>query len=796
MPYNVVKRDDEWCVYETDEDGNRQGEPVACHKTEDLANYHMSALYANVPDAQPSKAATEDISAGVDILAHTHSITDEAPATETSKATAEDIPAKDTYRSSAKTTHPYLKPDQDGKSDAATAEVPATKGDTDPVTAEVPATKDDTAPVPAEVPVAPSSKGVSSADDMLLAQGGEVKMWSGGKVEGYLVRFSDADNPDLEMEYFDAKTDFALTKAACSPIYYHHGQDPVLVKRVLCEGIMKLDDMGVWIEGQIKLRDKYEEAVQTLGLGHKLSWSSGTAPHLVERDEPGPKATRISRWPLGLDASLTPTPAEPRNIADMKSFRAQDTPNLKALVPKVFAEKADTGRDEAKSKKRKTERKQRSNEMRVYANNGKWHVYNVGEDGEPEGFLPIASYDTEDEAKAYITDQTKPDALRMVELIDAQTKVTEALVTRIEAMQQAAVVEPRRGAALVNVVNAGGEVVKTVNGKTFDDYMYAIVENDVKTLAEMGAAKTVSEGTGASGAFLVPETFIPELIRIEPEKEIVYPRADRQPVNGPVRLPGLSTAGQTAGRSNFMGGVAAVWNQSGTTKPETEPVFSQISLNPWELTGYVAVEDQLLSRSAINLPQLLTGLFRDALMFYRDEAFLDGTGAGQPLGIINAPGTYIHSRDAAASVSYLDMVRMKGHLLPQSWATAHWIFSISCYEELTQMQDPNGSYIWQQNAVDGEPKTLLGLPYVFTEKTPILGSQGDVILADENFYYVAEEGGISIAQSEHVYFLQNQTAFKFFLKVDGQEKLAAPVYLKDGSTEVSPFVILGAAATT
>jgi len=794
MPYNVAKRDDEWCVYETDEDGNRQGEPVACHKTEDLANTHMSALYANVPDVQPSKTATEDSSAGVDILAHTHSITDEAPATEPSKATTEDIPAKDTYRSSAKTTHPYLKPDQDDKGDAATDEAQATKDVSD---AETPATKDDTGTaVTAEPPVAPSSKGVASADDMLLAQGGEVKMQSGGKVQGYLVRFSDADNPDLEREYFDAKTDFALTKAASCPIYYHHGQDPVLSKRVLGEGILKMDDVGVWIDGQIDARDKYEEAVRQLGLGHKLSWSSGTAPHLVERDEPGPKATRISRWPLGLDASLTPTPAEPQNIADMKSFRALDTPNLKALVPEVFAEKADTGRDEVKSKKRKTDRKQRSDEMRVYASNGKWHVYNVGEDGEPEGFLPIASYDTEDEAKAYITDQTKPDALRMVELIDAQTKVTEALVTRIEAMQQAAVVEPRRGAALVNVVNNGSdEVVKTVNGKTFDDFMYAIVQNDTKTLAEMGAAKTVSEGTGASGAFMVPPTFIPELIRIEPEKEIVYPRADRQPVNGPVRLPGLSTAGQTAGRSNFMGGVAAVWNESGTTKPETEPVFSQIALNPWELTGYVAVEDQLLSRSAINLPQLLSGLFRDALMFYRDEAFLDGTGAGQPLGIINAPGTYIQSRQTAASVSYLDMVRMKGHLLPQSWTTAHWIFSISTYEELITMQDPLG-YIWQRNAIDGEPKTLLGLPYVFTEKTPILGSQGDIILADENFYYVVEEGGISIAQSEHVYFLQNQTAFKFFLKVDGQEKLAAPVYLKDGATEVSPFVILGAAATT
>ena len=110
------------------------------------------------------------------------------------------------------------------------------------------------------------------------------------------------------------------------------------------------------------------------------------------------------------------------------------------------------------------------------------------------------------------------------------------------------------------------------------------------------------------------------------------------------------------------------------------------------------------------------------------------------------------------------------------------------------MQDPAGNYIWQSNARDGEPNTILGLPYVFTEKTPILGTAGDAILADESFYYVVEEGGISISKSEHVYFLQNQTVFKFFLKIDGQEKLPAPIYLKDGTTQVSPFVILGDAA--
>jgi len=629
-------------------------------------------------------------------------------------------------------------------------------------------------------------------DDLVLSLGGSVKMLADGTVKGYLVRFTDENKPDLTKEYFDTKTDYVFKEPKTSPIYYHHGQDPVIGKRVLGEVAMIPDDVGVWVEGQLKMRDKYDRAIRQLGLAGKLSWSSGTAPHLVEK-EPGEKATHITRWPLGMDATLTPTPAEPRNAVTLKALRALDTPGLKALAPEAFAVKATAG-DGGDSPQKKpkivtTSQKRRDNMLRTYPSGGKFHVYAIGEDNEPVG-MPVQTFDDADGAKAYIEDQNKPEMLRMAEMFAAsQAKTLDGVLAKMDGMQKAWAV-PKRGADLTPGM--------TENGKSFDDFIYAIANNDSAALKAMGSTrtKTLSEDTGASGAYLVPETFMPMMNRIEPEMEIVYPRADRQSVNGPIRMPGISTAGQTAGETNFLGGVRAYWTESGHEKPTTDVDFTQISLNPWELSGYIPVFDQLLSRSVINLPGLLSGLFTDALRFYRDESFLDGTGAGQPLGIINSPGTFIQARLGAGAISYLDLVAMKQHLLSVSWTSAHWIFSISCYESLIQMQNPNGNYIWQENARDGEPSTILGLPYVFTEKTPILGTQGDVVLADERYYYVAEEGGISIASSEHVLFLSNQTVFKFFCKVDGQEKLQAPIYLKDGTTQVSPFVVLGSAATT
>lgn len=161
--------------------------------------------------------------------------------------------------------------------------------------------------------------------DELLFFGDSVKAMGNGKVAGYLVRFSTAQDPDIthQRDFFTPDTDFDVEDGMKSTIYYDHGLDPVLKKRKLGKVTMKMDDVGVWVEGQLEMRDDYERAIYELAENGKLGWSSGTAPHLVERKRVG-NANQIVRWPLGLDASLTPTPAEPRNGAvSLKFYREE-----------------------------------------------------------------------------------------------------------------------------------------------------------------------------------------------------------------------------------------------------------------------------------------------------------------------------------------------------------------------------------------------------------------------------------------------------------------------------------------
>lgn len=144
----------------------------------------------------------------------------------------------------------------------------------------------------------------------LVFIGGEVKaLDESGRIGGYLVRFSGPDDPDLAGDFFTADTDFGAQKS--TPVLYQHAQDSHLKSAILGSGELKTDDVGVWVEAQLTLRDEYEQAIFEMAKAGKLGWSSGTAAHLVEREAVG-KSWWIKSWPLGLDASLTPTPAEPR----------------------------------------------------------------------------------------------------------------------------------------------------------------------------------------------------------------------------------------------------------------------------------------------------------------------------------------------------------------------------------------------------------------------------------------------------------------------------------------------------
>ena len=142
-----------------------------------------------------------------------------------------------------------------------------------------------------------------------------------GVVKGYLVRFTGADSPDLEGDYFTKNTDygFPIDKEVPINLYYNHGLDPEVGKRCIGSGTVKMMEDGLWYQAQINLADSYGKMIAKLAKQGMLGYSSGAASHMVERKMVG-GANEITRWCIG-EASITPTPAESRNtVKSIKDY--------------------------------------------------------------------------------------------------------------------------------------------------------------------------------------------------------------------------------------------------------------------------------------------------------------------------------------------------------------------------------------------------------------------------------------------------------------------------------------------
>ena len=304
--------------------------------------------------------------------------------------------------------------------------------------------------------------------------------------------------------------------------------------------------------------------------------------------------------------------------------------------------------------------------------------------------------------------------------------------------------------------------------------------------------KTMTEAVGADGGFIVfPEYrsklfMLTEFTRYIESRALMLPMKARQ-----VIIPSLDQTGTTAGESHLYGGVVPRWTEEATEKDEEEPKLRQIAIVAHKLALYTEASDELLADSALQLESLLYQLFGGATANEKEWAFINGSGAGQPLGIVHAgcASTYRQTRVAANAISIVDVFNMLSSFLGQS---PIWLAHQSTMPQILGLNGPagNASYVWIGNGRDQMPTTLMGYPVFFIENCATLGTEGDLILADWSKYVIGNRQPTTIDSSSHFKFRDDLTAWRCVSRVGGRPWLSDVLTLRDGATEVSPFVIL------
>jgi HK97 family phage major capsid protein len=300
-------------------------------------------------------------------------------------------------------------------------------------------------------------------------------------------------------------------------------------------------------------------------------------------------------------------------------------------------------------------------------------------------------------------------------------------------------------------------------------------------------------GTGTTGGFAIPEQWKAEIWGIAPQVGIVRPRATVIPAGSPpdakLTMPAID---QTSG-ANMYGGVTLVHTGEGVTITETTAKLREISWEPKEISGFIVATNKLLTNWDAATAFLTTQL-RGAMVAAEDYDFLRGDGVNRALGIINNPAAIVYGRAGASAIAFADIYGMLARL--KMGGSPVWIASQTVIPQLAAMVDAGSHSVWLGGALmgsakEGMPSSLFGIPIVFSDRLPTLGTKGDLILADMSYYIIKDGSGPFLSWTEHVYWTANKSAVKIVWNVDGKAWLTEPLIL-EGTTAstVSPFVVL------
>jgi HK97 family phage major capsid protein len=313
------------------------------------------------------------------------------------------------------------------------------------------------------------------------------------------------------------------------------------------------------------------------------------------------------------------------------------------------------------------------------------------------------------------------------------------------------------------------------------------------------AAAGLSESVPSDGGFLVQQDFSNELLQDVFTTGVLASRVRRIGISGNSNSIKINGVDETSRASTRYGGIVGYWEEEAGTKTESKPKFRKIELNLKKLIGLCYATDELLD-DASALEGVIRQGFTSEFGFLLDDAILNGTGAGQPLGILNSGCLVSVSKETgqrAATVVTENIVNMYSRLFAQSRPNSVWLINQNIEPQLFTMSLAVGTggipVYMPAGGLSGQPYgTLFGRPVIAIEQAASLGTVGDIIFADMNGYILAEKGGIKSDMSIHVQFVTDQSVFRFVLRVDGQPVRASaltPYKGGAGSTQ-SHFIAL------
>ncbi|MEF2813283.1 MAG: phage major capsid protein [Oscillospiraceae bacterium] len=280
-------------------------------------------------------------------------------------------------------------------------------------------------------------------------------------------------------------------------------------------------------------------------------------------------------------------------------------------------------------------------------------------------------------------------------------------------------------------------------------------------------SNVLSEGVDANGGYLVPEEYDHRLIDILDEENVMRKLGTRITTSGEHKINIAATK------------PAAAWIEEGGALTFGDATFDQIILDAHKLHVAIKVTEELLYDNAFNLENYIMQQFGKALANAEEDAFINGTGTGQPLGILAATGgadVGVTAKSATA-ITADELIDLIYSLKRPYRKSAAFLLNDQTLAAIRKLKDNYGQYLWQPSLQAGEPDRILGYAAYTSPYFPaVAAGKAAVAFGDFSYYNIGDRGTRSFAELKELFAGNGMVGFVAKERVDG--KLVLPEAVK------------------
>jgi len=283
--------------------------------------------------------------------------------------------------------------------------------------------------------------------------------------------------------------------------------------------------------------------------------------------------------------------------------------------------------------------------------------------------------------------------------------------------------------------------------------------------------KELTGNTGVDGGFLAPADFRATLIEELAEVSGLRARVNVTPSSGThLEMPTVDGAtGDNAGI--YANGISITWANAPQDADTglTQPVFGLLRIPMHDAVAKTLLGLNMINDSAVNLEQALPRWFGEAMGLMTDSVIINGTGRGQPLGILNDADVPVTTSAVSATIDGDDLIDLLYAVPSQYTQGGAWLTSRTNLKSVRKLQDSNGNYIWQPGLQNSEPDTLLGYPVVQSSFVPdIAASAKAFVFGNFRYYQLGERQQMTIAVIRDKYIEQLKVGYMAHTRMGGQ----------------------------